>query len=275
VRVRLKGITGKRVIDADGRVQTYWYAWRGGGAPRLRGEPGTPEFIASYNEAVARKLTPQTGVLSAIIERFKTSEAFGDLADRTKADYLKKIRLIEKEFGTFPLAALTDKRSREVFRTWRYELARTSRRQADYAFAVLSLILAWALDNGLVDANPCTRMGRLYGSSRSDKIWTEADEANFNAKAPAHMHLPLLMALWTGQRQGDLLALKWWSYDGTHTARSGVATLIVRFDFMLVSARLESIVPLCPLSTAHTKKKSTPVSTISSGRNGNDRATSP
>jgi hypothetical protein len=92
------------------------------------------------------------------------------------------------------------------------ELAKASRRQADYAFVVLSLILAWVVDNGLIDANPCTRMGRLYGSSRSDRIWTQQNEANFNAKAPARMHLPLLAAIWTGQRQGDL----WWSYDGKY-----------------------------------------------------------
>jgi len=36
------------------------------------------------------------------------------------------------------------------------------------------------------------------------------------AKAPGHMHLPLLIALWTGQRQGDLLALRWWAYDGKY-----------------------------------------------------------
>ena len=76
--------------------------------------------------------------------------------------------------------------------------------------------MAWALEGGLVDANPCTRMGRLYGEARADKIWKDKDEANFNAKAPVHLHLPLLMALWTGQRQGDLLALKWWAYDGQY-----------------------------------------------------------
>jgi hypothetical protein len=38
-------------------------------------------------------------------------------------------------------------------------------------------------------------MGRLYASSRVDKIWKEQDEENFNAKAPVHMHLPLLMSL--------------------------------------------------------------------------------
>src|SRR5262249_60655061 len=34
--------------------------------------------------------------------------------------------------------------------------------------------------------------------------------------APAHLHLALLLALWTGQRQGDLLRLTWSAYDGKH-----------------------------------------------------------
>src|SRR4029077_4408357 len=41
-------------------------------------------------------------------------------------------------------------------------------------------------------------------------------EAAFLKSAPAHFHLPLLLALWTGQRQGDLLRLPWSAYDGTH-----------------------------------------------------------
>ena len=120
-----------------------------------------PDFMASYNEAVSRKPTPQVGILSSVLQRFKDSEAFGELASRTKADYTGKIELIEKEFGTLPLAALTDRRTRCLFHEWRDKLVRSSRRQADYAFAVLSLVLAWALEGGLVDANPCACMGRL------------------------------------------------------------------------------------------------------------------
>jgi integrase len=33
-------------------------------------------------------------------------------------------------------------------------------------------------------------------------------------KAPTHLHLPLMLAIWTGQRQGDLLRLTWDAYDG-------------------------------------------------------------
>ena len=77
-------------------------------------------------------------------------------------------------------------------------------------------MLSWGLDRGLVAANPCERGGRLYRGSRAEKIWTAADEAAFLERAPAHLHLPLLLALWTGQRQGDLLRLPWSAYDGKH-----------------------------------------------------------
>jgi integrase len=53
------------------------------------------------------------------------------------------------------------------------------------------------------------------GGNRADKVWSAQDESSFYARAPRHMHLPLLAALWTGQRQGDLLRLKWFSYDGS------------------------------------------------------------
>jgi hypothetical protein len=41
-------------------------------------------------------------------------------------------------------------------------------------------------------------------------VWLDTDEAAFLAKARNHLHLPLL-ALWTDQRQGDLLRLPWFS----------------------------------------------------------------
>jgi integrase len=114
------------------------------------------------------------------------------------------------------LKALEDRRTRGEFMAWRDRLAVKSRRQADYAFAVLARTLSWAFNRGLVPLNPCERAGKVYRASRSENVWTDADEAAFLAKAPAHLHLALTLALWTGQRQGDLLRLTWAAYDGTH-----------------------------------------------------------
>lgn len=213
MRVRLKGINSRRKKLADGRVVTYWWAWKGG--PRLDGEPGTPEFIASYNAAIAQRRVGPKGHLLVVLNAFQASDDFRNgLAVRSRFDYVRQIKIIEREFADFPLAALTDRRTRGEFMAWRDRLAVRSRRQADYAWSVLARILSWGLDRGLVNANPCVKGGRLYRGSRAEKVWTVDDEINFLAKAPAHLHLALRLALWTGQRQGDLLRLPWAAYDG-------------------------------------------------------------
>ena len=143
-----------------------------------------------------------------LLQQYQASEDFIGLAAATRRSYIALIKRIEKAFGDFPLAALTDRRTRGIFMAWRDNIAAESgRRQADYAWTVLARALSWGFNRGLVAANPCEDGGRLYRGSRAEKIWTDADEAVFLERAPAHLHLPLLLALWTGQRQGDLLRL--------------------------------------------------------------------
>ncbi len=212
MRVRLRGINAVTKKLADGRAVTYWYVWKGG--PRLVGEPGTPEFIASYNAAVAQRRPAQAGTLLGILIDYQRSAEFLSLAEYTRRDYKKLIKAIEAEFADFPLAALADKRTRGEFLAWRDRLSVHSRRQADYAIAVLARVLAWALDRGLVEVNPAARANKLYRSKRVDNVWTADDEKAFLAKAPEHLRRAITLALWTGQRQGDLLRLPWSAYDG-------------------------------------------------------------
>lgn len=212
MRVKLKGINQISKCLADGTRVTYYYAWKGG--PRLNGSPGSPEFMASYNEAInARKLRP-AGTLRSILDAYESSADFLALADRTRSDYKKHLRAVALEFGDFPLAALSDRRSRGEFLAWRDRLAVTSRRNADYRFSVFARALSWAFNRGLTSLNPLERPGRLYRANRNENVWTDEDEASFLSKAPAHLHLALTLALWTGQRQGDLLRLTWTAYDG-------------------------------------------------------------
>src|SRR5262245_15797791 len=154
MRIRLKGLNSITKRLADGTLRTYWYAWKGG--PPLRGEVGTPEFIASYNEAVAKRITPPTGRLSSVLRAYQDSDDFKVLADRSRTDYTRMIRIIEREYADFPLSAMTDKRTRGIFKAWRERLATASRRQADYAWTVLARVLSFGMDRGLIAANPCT-----------------------------------------------------------------------------------------------------------------------
>jgi integrase len=172
--------------------------------------------MASYNAAVERRTPIPEGALQSLLDAYQQSQKFLRRRERTRADYVKQIKLIEVAFGDFPLRALSARETRGVFLDWRDKLALKSLRQADYAWTVLALVLAWAKDRGKIAVNPCERGGRLYDGTRVDFVWSIDDEARFPEHAPAHLHLPLLLALWTGQRQGDLLRLPWSSYDGTH-----------------------------------------------------------
>ncbi|GHE83211.1 integrase [Camelimonas fluminis] len=217
IRIEMKGIHRVRKALANGKTATYFYAWRGG--PRLEGKPGTADFKASYDRAIASRQAVPSGNFFSVISAYKASGEFSKLAARTRADYLRHIAGIEAKFGTMPLSGFSEanKRvTRGVFKSWRDDLATKSMRQADYAWSVLGRICSWGLDRGRVATNPCERGGRLYESERNDNVWTDADEARFIAKAPKHLHLALLLAVWTGQRQGDLLRLTWSNYDGTN-----------------------------------------------------------
>src|ERR1700736_926338 len=104
MRIHAKGLHWAVGKLADGTTKTYWYAWRGG--PRLQGEPGSPEFIASYNAAVATKVVAPEGRLLRLLQDYQKSQDFLSLRDRTQADYIKQIEKIEQKFGDCPLKAL-------------------------------------------------------------------------------------------------------------------------------------------------------------------------
>lgn len=212
MRVRLKGINTRRTTLADGRRVTYHYLGKSG--PRIHGEPGTPEFIASYFQATQSLQEPSEKTLGDLLREFVASAEFRLKRDRTRQDYLGKIELIKSEFGSLSTADLCEPDARDVFLTWRDELAQASIRQAEYTLVILASILSWAKQRRKITLNPLEKIGRIYNGTRVDAVWSDADEAAFNSVASSKLKLALILALWTGQRQGDLLRLTWRDYDG-------------------------------------------------------------
>jgi hypothetical protein len=190
---------------------TYHYAWRGG--PRLVGEPGSPEYVASYVAAHANRRQPNASTFHSIIAGYKASKDFESLEPRTQRDYLRQIARIEVSFGDLPIAALDDPRVTRDFVEWRDGLS-ISPRQADYAWTVLMRLLSYAKARGLTNYRPPERIEPLYRGDRSQLVWTEQHVAAFMGVASEPLQRALVIALETGQRQGDLLILPWSAYDG-------------------------------------------------------------
>lgn len=210
MRVQIKGIHTTYKKLANGEVKKYYYVGKGG--PRIDAEPGTPEFLRLYGESIKSK-KPNGGTMGTLIDYYRDSEEFKNASIHSKRSYLRYLGLIDAKFGTMPIAAIEDKRARGEFKTFRGSFASTPRK-ADYVWTTLARVLSVAKDHGKICVNVCERGGRLYDADRSDIIWRADDIRKFCGLASVELQAALLLALWTGQRQGDLLKLSWKNYDG-------------------------------------------------------------
>jgi integrase len=202
VRVDLKGIAK---VTAKGRV--YWYAWRGG--PPLRGEPGSPEFVASYNEAIEQHRTLDKKRFRFVIVDYKASAEYKKLAESTRTQWGKWLDRIAEHFGELRTAQFDrPEKIRPVIRRWRSQYSETPR-TADYAMQVLSRVLAHAVELGSIAGNPCEGVKRLYTADRSEIIWTDSDIAHIKQTCSAEIGHAVDLAGHTGLRLSDLLRLSW------------------------------------------------------------------
>src|SRR3954469_24421379 len=121
VKIDLKGIAK---VKAKGQV--YYYAWRKG--PRLRGEPGSPGFMASYNEAIENRRTPDRRRFRFIVADYKGSGDYKKLAESTRDQWGKWLDRIGEHFGELSIAQFDrPEKIRPVIRRWRNRWAETPR----------------------------------------------------------------------------------------------------------------------------------------------------
>jgi integrase len=227
--VRLKGINSVKVRLKGGQTVTYHYAWKGG--PRLTGAPGSPEFIASYNAAVAARKAPSGETLASLIVRYKMSPAYTKLGAHTMRAYAKTLDTIKAEFGTLTYPALEDPKVRRHFMRWRDTMADRPR-TADMAVGVLKRVLAWGVEYSEIGSNQAEPITRLHDANRADSIWTADDFAAFAKHASPELRWAVALAAETGLRQSDLIGLTWRQYDGR------------RFEVMTSKRNKEAIIPV-------------------------------
>jgi integrase len=208
MKVELRGVTK---VTAKGR--TYYYAWRGG--PRLRGEPGSPEFYASYNDAIESRRAPDAGRFKALVVLYRASPNYKKLAETTRKNWSPWLDRITDYFGELRIAQFDrPEKIRPVIRRWRNQWADRPR-SADYGMQVLSRVLSHAVDPlGKIAGNPCEGIKQLYRGDRSEIIWTAADIKQLKAggperPCPEEIGQAIDLAAHTGLRLGDLLRLSW------------------------------------------------------------------
>jgi integrase len=251
-RVELKGIAK---VTAKGH--SYWYAWRGG--PRLRGTPGSPEFLQSYNEAIENRRAPDDGRFRSLVILYRGSRDYDKLAASTKANWSPWLDRLADYFGDLRVVQFDrPEKIRPVIRQWRDRYA-DKPRTADYAMQVLSRVLSHAVELGKIAGNPCEGFKTLYSGNRSEIIWTATDIATIKAASSVEIAHAVDLGSHTGLRLSDLLRLSW--------SHVGVDAIVIATDKS--KHRREAIIPLydnlCAV-LATIPKRATTILTNSKGR---------
>ncbi|GBR43253.1 tyrosine-type recombinase/integrase [Gluconobacter roseus] len=146
---------------------------------------------------------PIPGTIGAVLRLYYGSPEWAATKASTKRSriiYLKELERIEH----VPLKELR----RRVILQFRDTLARDRGTGAANQFIQsTSAFLSWALDREWVEANAAARIGML--PYKPFPAWTKEMTREAIQNLPAHLSRVVVLALFTGQRRGDLCAMKW------------------------------------------------------------------
>lgn len=146
--------------------------------------------------------------VNEILDRYQ-AECLDELAPRTRKDYLRHIPLLRKWFGE---RYANDLKPRDFgpFLNIKRGIHQRQRQLAVLSSAFTSAVSVW----WMMDQNVLRDVKRKPSYPRT-RLITDDEFASLRSLAPLRAQLAMDLALITGQRQGDLLSLRWDQiYDG-------------------------------------------------------------
>ncbi len=213
-----------QAIKKRGRSYNYF---RRKGYPRVDLPAfNDPAFATAYARALqleppplgteTRQVTP--GSFDDLALRYYASQAFTGLSARSQKDYRWHIERMRGEFGHLPVKRMT----RPFVFEYRDKLTHNhGKRTANYRIVILRRLLFQAINYGFRQDNPAQKPELRINAPRNQR-WSEEAEARFLAACDAasgrperpYIRLAYLLAVYTAQRQGDILRLERRQYDG-------------------------------------------------------------
>lgn len=251
--------------DRHGRWR-YYFRRKGNPRATLPGEPGSPEFVAAYHSALASEArvepstTAKLGSLDALRELYLASAEFLNLAESTRRETRYALDAICREQtksagrrGENPVAMI----ERRHILAWRDKLASTSG-AANKMLRTIKGLLSFAVQREFRADNPA--QGIKFLKIGRFRAWTDGELAEFEARWPvgSRERLGYALALYTGQRRADLVAMKWSAITGAaiRVRQSKTKTdleIPLHPDLRALLALVRTPRPETILTTAHKK----------------------
>jgi integrase len=193
-----------------GRIDFYYFRRAGRRFGRLPGEPLSDEFMVEYRRLLAlsepaepapRQANPP-GSFGALVKAYLASPEFKERKASTQAEYRRVLGRLTAKHGPKPVRLLEKRHIRQ----WRDDMAETPA-AANTLVRTVKLLMTFAIDREYRTDNPAARL-KLFktGEWRS---WTDEECLAFEGRWPSGTmeRRAYILALFTGQRRGDLVAM--------------------------------------------------------------------
>jgi integrase len=135
---------------------------------------------------------------------------FGELAARfiaeasPKAYHLDRLKILLPYFGEVPIGRINKALARE-FRADRHAAKQVSDTTVNRDLEALRHLLYWAVDEGLLAANPLSRMPLVRERRIPRRVISVAEEERLLQAAAPHLRSIIIAALDAGMRRGEIL----------------------------------------------------------------------
>jgi len=237
--VRLKHV--KRVRS---KGRTYWYH-RVTGERLPEDRDARIKRVTDLNASLGPKTRsePRTGSVAAVAIAYKQAPEFRKLATKTRQDYVTYLDAICRDWGPLPVSGI----KRKHVLTLRDKHA-DKPSKANMMVTVLRILLAFAIDREEITLNAAIGVRKL-ATGFGHQPWPEDAIERFLTSAPPMMTLALKLGLYTGQREGDCLAMTWRDIDGSHirVAQSKTGTRLWIPIHMALKEALDAQTPVSPV----------------------------
>lgn len=205
-KIRLPYVQAYR--DCRGKVRHYVRRRRKPNVP-LPGLPGSPEFMAAYQDAIASDghAPPgrhKEGTIGYLVARFYRSAAFTNLAPSSQKAY----RLILDKFSREDGHRLVRDMPTAVAASIIEEIGATRPGMANLTAATLKRLFSYAVRMGMRPDNPFIGIDIYEGGEH--RAWTDREIAAYETKWPigTRQRVAFDLLLYTGQRVGDVAAMR-------------------------------------------------------------------
>jgi integrase len=201
-------------VTARGKEYYYFHPARGtsrsGKAIRISGEPVSADgtLNAAWWEAYRRMAgegepVTHSGTFLRLVESYQESPEWDALAPRTREEWARHFKYVVSSWGKLQVEGVEPRHVLAL----RDSRAKTPA-DANNLLRALSSLLAWSVPRGWRSDNPCREVRKLKGGE-GYAPWPWDTIQHLRIEARRDLWYAAALALYSGQRQSDVLGMTW------------------------------------------------------------------